>query len=81
MQVMPLVEAFFVMCDAQAVPQTQPSSPLQSAMSAEFPLAPTPGPSSMEPAPQQTPSSRQHAHGGAAAPSQPVAEPHVPFLR
>ena len=81
MQVMPLVEAFFVMCDAQAKPQTQPSSALQSAMSAEFPLAPTPGPSSMEPTPQQTPSSRQHAHGGASAPSQPVAEPHVPFLR
>lgn len=35
----------------------------------------------MEPAPQQTPVSRQHAHGGASAPSQPVAEAHVPFLR
>ena len=50
-------------------------------MSAEFPLGATPGPSTMEPASQQTPSSRQHAHGGASAPSQPVAEAHVPFLR
>ncbi|KAA6422593.1 MAG: ubiquitin- UPL1 [Trebouxia sp. A1-2] len=80
-QVLPLVEAFFVMCDARTLPQTQPSSPLQSAMSAEFPLGATPGPSTMEPALQQTPSSRQHAHGGASAPSQPIAEPHVPFLR
>jgi len=81
LQVLPLVEAFFVMCDARTLPQTQPSSPLQSAMSAEFPLGATPGPSTMEPASQQTPSSRQHAHGGASAPSQPIAEPHVPFLR
>ncbi|DBB00800.1 TPA: hypothetical protein ACH3X1_000730 [Trebouxia sp. C0004] len=80
-QVLPLVEAFFVMCDARTLPQTQPSSPLLSSMSAEFPLGATPGPSTMEPPSQQTPSSRQHAHGGASAPSQPVAEPHVPFLR
>lgn len=69
------------MCDAHTPPQTQPSSPLQSAMSADFPLGATPGPSTMEATPQQTPSSRQHAHGGATAPSQPVAEPYVPFLR
>ena len=82
---MPLVEAFFVMCDARAVSQTQPSSPLQPALSAELSPAATPGPSAMEAAPQQTPqqtpSSRQHAHGGASGPSQPVAEPAVPFLR
>ncbi len=50
-------------------------------MSAEFPLGAHPGPSTVEPASQHTPSSRQHAHGGASAPSQPIAEPHVPFLR
>lgn len=75
---MPLVEAFFVMCDAQTAPQTQPLS-IEAGPSEEF--SDSPGPSSMEAAPQQTPSSRQHAHGGASAPSQPVAEPHVPFLR
>ena len=86
MQVLPLVEAFFVMCDARAEPQAPPSSPLQTAMSAELSMGATPDPSSSsegapQQTPQQTPASWQHAHGGASAPSQPVAESHAPFLR
>ena len=77
MQVLPLIEAYFVMCDAQAVPQQQPESKMQSALSSE--LA---GSSSSEAVTPLRPlSAGQHAHGGATTPPQAVPEVQVPFLR
>ncbi|KAK9866343.1 hypothetical protein WJX84_006185 [Apatococcus fuscideae] len=74
-QVLPLVEAFFVLCDARTahLPPLPELSPARS-LEQQLPSVPaTPAGSAATPA--------QHPHGTPTAASAPVNEAHLPFLR